>query len=178
MSTITFPIPDADERRDNVTFDAVMWAMARPGTERELPESGLLPVALALVDLESRIHCDDPGLTDLLSQTGAAAASLAEADHVFLSAGLTPAIAAAVATGSALYPDEGATVVASVALGAGPRLRLTGPGIDGAITIAPAIAPAFWEVRARIPYPVGFELILVEGRRVICLPRSTQVEVL
>ncbi|MDQ0473065.1 phosphonate C-P lyase system protein PhnH [Labrys wisconsinensis] len=178
MNAAVFPVPDADERRDNATFEAVMWAMARPGTARLLPDTGLLPVALALVDLETRIHCDDAGLREPLARTGAAFVALEEADHLFLSGDLTAAVAASVAAGSALYPDQGATVVASVTLAGGRLLRLTGPGVDGAVTIAPAIAPAFWAARARIPYPAGFELVLVEGRRVVCLPRSTLVEVL
>lgn len=178
MSAIPIPVPDAEERRDNSAFEAVMWAMARPGTERRLPEKGLLPVALSLVDLETSIYCDDPGLREPLQRTGAAFVALEEADHLFLSRDLTAPVAASVARGSALYPDQGATVVASVRLDDGPRLRLTGPGVDGAVTISPAIAPAFWEARSRIPYPAGFELILVEGLRVVCLPRSTLVEVL
>ncbi|MCA6115246.1 phosphonate C-P lyase system protein PhnH [Bradyrhizobium sp. WSM 1738] len=178
MNAIAFPIPDAEERQDNAAFEAVMWAMARPGTERLLPKKGLLPVALSLVDLETSIYCDDLELREMLARTGAALVPLERADHVILSGDLTASVAASVATGSALYPDQGATVVASVALNDGPRLRLTGPGVDGVVTIAPAIGPEFWETRARIRYPAGFELVLVEGPRVVCLPRSTLVEVL
>ncbi|WP_027548448.1 phosphonate C-P lyase system protein PhnH [Bradyrhizobium sp. WSM2254] len=178
MTAIVFPVPDDEEQRDNATFEALMWAMARPGTEQVLPKKGLLPIALSLVDLETRIYCDDPDLREPLARTRAAFVPLEEADHLFLSGRLTAALATSVGTGSPIYPDQGATMVASVALNNGPHVRLTGPGLDGALTISPAIAPAFWEVRARIPYPAGFELVLVEGRRVVCLPRSTMVEVL
>ncbi|MBH5373141.1 phosphonate C-P lyase system protein PhnH [Bradyrhizobium glycinis] len=178
MNTIAFPIPDEAERRDNAAFEAVLRGMARPGTEQLLPEKGLLPVALSLVDLETNIYCDDPALHEALARTGAAVATLEEADHIFLSGQLTAALASTVGTGSSLYPDLGATVVASAKLNDGPHVRLTGPGVDGALTISPAIAPGFWEARSRIAYPAGFELVLVEGRRVVCLPRSTRVEVL
>lgn len=178
MNAIAFPVPDEEERRDNAAFEAVLRGMARPGTEQLLPEKGLLPVALSLVDLETRIYCDDPALHEPLVRTGAAFVTLEEADHLFLSGQLTAALASSVGTGSSLYPDQGATVVASAKLNDGPPVRLTGPGVDGTLTISPAIAPAFWEARARIAYPAGFELILVEGRRIVCLPRSTVVEVL
>lgn len=179
MSTVSSPAPDADELRDNAVFDAVMWAVARPGSKTRIPEpGGLLPIALAFVDLETRVYCDDADLQERLSYTGASRTLLSEADHIFLRGSLTASLVGAVPTGSALYPDGGATVAIAVSLHGGNPLRLTGPGIEVAHNISPAIPTEIWAARVRADYPAGFELILVDGPDVIVLPRSTRVEVL
>ena len=38
------PVPSDFEARCNATFDAVMWALARPGVMRDLPQAGLAQV--------------------------------------------------------------------------------------------------------------------------------------
>ena len=59
------------------------------------------------------------------------------------------------------------------------RMRFTGPGIDGARDMMIALPPEFWAMRERLcAYPEGFDLLLVDGRAVIGIPRSTQIEVL
>ncbi|WP_423785439.1 phosphonate C-P lyase system protein PhnH [Haematobacter massiliensis] len=51
--------------------------------------------------------------------------------------------------------------------------------MDGSITISPALSPELWGIRAeRVTYPLGFDLFIVDGDRVIGLPRSTHIEVL
>jgi len=178
MEMIALPRPDSGETRDNQTFEALMWAMSRPGTVREMPEPGLLPVALALVDIETQVCCDDPVLAEALARTGAHKTAADEAGYLFVTGDPMPAMRAA-KPGSALYPDEGATIVIAVPLSGGPRLKLTGPGIETSIEVSPDLPPAFWAERAsRSAYPAGHDLIIVEGQRVVALPRSTQVEVL
>lgn len=173
------PAPDAQELRDNASFHALMMAIACPGTVQTLPEPGLLTVARALVDRECLIHCDDPALADGLAETGATAAPLESADHLFLSLATETAVAAlgAVSVGSFLYPDDGATIVAPASIGTGDALCLAGPGVDGVATIRLGdIHPALWELRRRLcRYPEGVDLFLVDGARVIGLPRSTAV---
>lgn len=66
------------------------------------------------------------------------------------------------------------------------RLMLRGPGIapagriPSAATLQIAGLPLdLWRLRAeRGPYPLGWDLFLVDGERVVGLPRTTQVEVL
>lgn len=65
------PAPDADEARDNAAFDALMWALARPGTLHILP-NGLADLLLTLVDRECRVMTDDPALARLAAGNGAA----------------------------------------------------------------------------------------------------------
>jgi len=178
MELIAPPRPDAEETRDNRTFEALMWAMARPGTTQELPEPGLGPIALALVDIETRVYCEDPALRGIVARTGARTAEPNKADFLFVADEAAAALKAAPA-GSALYPDDAATLVIAAPLSGGPRLRLTGPGIEGSIEASPLLSAEFWSVRARrSAYPLGHDLIIVEDRRVIALPRSTHVEVL
>lgn len=173
------PRPDAEEIRDNAAFDAVLRALSRPGEIGQLPEPGVMTVALALIDRECRVHAPDHA--EAVRATGARLTHPDEAGHAIMA--LTPATladAALLPVGSQLHPEEGATIIAPGRIGAGQRLRLTGPGIAGERQIAlDGIAPAFWALReAACAYPLGFELIVVDGARVLALPRSTRVEVL
>lgn len=177
---LTVAPPDAAEARCNATFEALMWSMARPGDVRELPEPGLAPIIEALIDRECVVYADSAPLTRQVADTGAVLGDLATADHLFLDRldGASEALAA-IRCGSALYPDDGATLVAQVAHGSGQRLRFTGPGIDGARDVTIALPAEFWAMRERLcTYPEGFDLLLVDGRAVIGIPRSTKIEVL
>lgn len=176
------PLPDAHEARTNATFEALMWALSRPGTVQHLPPSGLsgmTGIAEALIDRECRVFCDDAALMAQVASFGAALVPVALADHVFLSMA-DPEKLAQVPVGSDLYPDAGATVVMTARFGTGQRLRLTGPGIETSTEILVAdIEPGVWPLRAaRCRYPAGFDLFLVSGAQIIGLPRSTQIEVL
>lgn len=174
------PVPAADDLRDNAAFEALMWAMARPGTVQDLPQ-GLADLVLALVDRECRVMTDDPALMQLVASTGAALAPAAQADHAFcLNPDAVLDVLATLPAGSPLYPDQGSTLVVPATLGQGQPLRLSGPGIDGSATVRVGGLPdGFFAARAgRCCYPAGIEVVLVDGRRVMALPRSTGVEVL
>lgn len=172
------PVPAPEDVRDTAAFDALMWAMARPGTVQDLPE-GPADLVLALVDRECRVMTDDPALMQLVASTGAALVPAAQADHAFCltAAAIMPALAALPA-GSPLYPDQGATLVVPAILGQGQPLRLSGPGIEGSATVRVGGLPeGFFAARAeRCRYPAGIEIVLVDGRRLMALPRSTTVE--
>jgi alpha-D-ribose 1-methylphosphonate 5-triphosphate synthase subunit PhnH len=181
MSLLTaVPMPDAFETRTNATFEALMWALSRPGTVQNLPAPGMTGIAEALLDRECRVFCDDPALADRIATFGAAQVALPLADHCFFSLDSGLDRLAQVAVGSALYPDDGATLVAEARFGTGQRLRLTGPGIETFVEVAlDRIAPGFWAMRAALcHYPAGFDLFLICGAQVIGLPRSTTIEVL
>lgn len=178
---LTVAPPDALELRANATFEALMWALARPGRNRDMPEAGLAAIAESLVDLECTVFADDPALIGRIAATGALVTDdLSDADHVFLSSlGGIEARLSTIRRGSALYPDDGATLVAGVRHGVGQTVRLAGPGVDGAVELALGIPASFWAMRAMLcAYPEGFDMLLVDGRSVIGIPRSTQVEVL
>lgn len=180
MSLLAVPVPDAYEARTNATFEALMWALARPGSVQDLPAPGMAGIAEALIDRECRVYCDDPTLGDRIAAFGGATVPLPLADHCFLSLATSLDRLAQVAVGSALYPDDGATLVAEARIGTGQPLRLTGPGIETFAEIAlDGIAPGFWAMRATLcRYPAGFDLFLICGAQVVGLPRSTTIEVL
>ena len=177
------PVPDAAETRTKATFEALMWALSRPGTVQHLPGADHALIAEALVDRECHVWCAEPTLSARIAATGAHAADPGRADHLFL-AGVDAVTAlsmiARAAVGSDLYPDEGATVVLPARFGTGPSLRLTGPGIETeALITVDDLYSALWPLRAaRCRYPMGFDLFLTSGAQVIGLPRSTLIEVL
>ncbi|MEM0950141.1 MAG: phosphonate C-P lyase system protein PhnH [Pseudomonadota bacterium] len=173
------PLPSDAETRHNATFDALMWALSRPGLVRELPAPGPEPIAEALLDRECAVWCADPALATYTAQLGVARVPLPEADHVFLTE-LAPQTLAQLRCGSDLYPDDGATLVCPAVLGTGPRLRFTGPGCDGVVEVKiDGVSPEIWAERTRLSrYPMGFEMILVDGAGILGIPRSTHVEVL
>lgn len=177
---LTIAAPDAAEARCNATFEALMWTMVRPGETRQMPDAGLAPIIEALIDRECVVHTDSESLARNIAETGAELGGLAASDHLFFEKLSGPSDAlAAIRCGSALYPDDGATLVAQVAHGSGQAVRLTGPGIDGHRDVAVALPAAFWAQRAELClYPEGFDIVLVDGASLLSIPRSTTVEVL
>ncbi|WP_299616504.1 phosphonate C-P lyase system protein PhnH [uncultured Tateyamaria sp.] len=172
------PAPGLAETRDNAVFDALLWTLSRPGLPRGLPEPGEGSIISALLDRECLVYAADPLLMPEIMRTGAEMADIDKADHVFLGAMATFDTLADIAIGSDYYPDDGATVIIRASIGSGVALRLTGPGVDGAVTIRlDGLPDGFWKVRAaRLRYPMGFDLFFVDGARVVGVPRSTTVE--
>lgn len=176
-------LPTTDDMQTNAAFEALMWALSRPGIERMLPARGMAVIAESLLDQESSFHTlDDADLERKILRIGARAALIGEADYVFARIATENEIAAlsSLCIGTLAYPDQAATLIAPAHFGLGQTLRLTGPGIKGSVTISiDGIAPTFWRMRERaIRYPLGWDLYLVDGDRVIGLPRSTKIEVL
>lgn len=117
-----------------------------------------------------RFHCGAP-ITAVAAE--ASFAVLAASDHVDL---------AAFNPGDDCYPDQSATVIVQCAelAGASP-VGISGPGIRGIRTIAPAVpSKMFWqqvsENHAR--YPLGVDLLLTSETAVLALPRSTSITML
>ena len=174
------PTPSAFEARTNATYEALMWALARPGLSRTLPEAGQAGILEALIDRECAVHCTRPEMAAQAARTGAALVSPDAADHVFCDALADTDLLARLRMGSDLYPEEGATLVVNARIGSGARLRLSGPGCDGLVPLQLGGLPdGFWAERARVMrYPMGFELFVLDGAEVMGIPRSTEVEVL
>ena len=172
------PAPSSAETRDNASFDALLWALRRPGRPRTLPQRGEQTIITALLDRECLVYSADPLLMPEILRTGAELADIKQADHVFLGAMASSDPLTDIAIGSDFYPDDGASVIVRAGIGSGPDLRLTGPGIDGAVTLQLAGLPdGFWKARAAcLRSPMGFDLFFVDGFRVVGVPRSTLVE--
>ncbi|MDX8531904.1 phosphonate C-P lyase system protein PhnH [Mesorhizobium sp. VK25A] len=175
-------LPDQDEIFANAGFDALMGALARPGTIHTLPTPGFAAVVASLIDRECSFHTTQEPLTEPLARTGARPAPLGQADYVFAALAAPREIEALerLKRGNLLYPDDSATLIAAGIFNEGVRLRLSGPGIDGVGDISiGGVDRCFWPLRERlVRYPLGFDLFLVDGDRVIGVPRSTRVEVL
>ena len=172
-----------------------MAALAEPGTIQDLgdaiaPPLGFEPATatalLALADYETpiwipaslreeeagawlRFHCAAP-LPSEPAEAGFA---------VILTGAEAPALSR-FAVGDDLFPDRSATVILQCeALEGGEVVTLSGPGIAGTRSIAPrGLRPGFWaEVEANAAlYPLGIDMLLACGSRIIGLPRSTQVQ--
>lgn len=178
---LTVAPPDAAELRCNATFEALLWAMSRPGEVRTLPEPGVDGVIETLIDLECSAYAESDGVRSRLAASGALLTeTLADATYVFVeSLDDFATRLSGLNCGSAFYPDDGATLIVPVAHGQGLRLRLTGPGIETSRDIAVEVPAGFWSWRAQLSlYPEGFDLILIHGASIIAIPRSIQVEVL
>jgi len=182
-----------DEPRDAAAvFRAALDAMARPGRVHEVtgarPPRGLSQAAgailLTLADAGTPVWlphrlADGPVAQWLTFHTGARQAA-APGSAVFAVgqwAELAPLDAWP--AGEPAYPDRSATLIVEVAtLSGGPRLRLTGPGIETAEVLAPALpgeaAAALAANAGR--YPLGVDLFFTAARSLAALPRTTTVE--
>lgn len=176
----THPAPSDFEARTNATYDALMWALSRPGLPRDLPAPGQGGLVEALLDRECNVYCAQPDLAGFAARTGAALVASEQADHLFFDTLPAANVLTQISLGSDLYPETGATLVCNGTIGAGQGLRLTGPGCNGAVEVQLGGLPeGFWQERTRmLRYPLGFELFIVDGARILGVPRSTQVEVI
>jgi alpha-D-ribose 1-methylphosphonate 5-triphosphate synthase subunit PhnH len=170
------------ESQAQATFTALMWALSYPGSPQLLPPmrtSGMLAIAAALVDIETSYYTPDPALDLAIAQTGARRRVPEQAMYQFFPqlADDDLAILQSVPIGTFRDPDQSATLVIGCRLGDGPPLWLRGPGIQNQAELRVGGLPAgFWELRAaRIRYPLGWDILLVDGNRVVGVPRTTVV---
>lgn len=81
--------------------------------------------------------------------------------------------------GDDLFPDRSTTLLIECeALEGGAAVELSGPGIPGARRIAPTgLRAGFWDevIANNALYPLGVDLVLVSGHRILGLPRSTAI---
>jgi alpha-D-ribose 1-methylphosphonate 5-triphosphate synthase subunit PhnH len=176
-------------------FRRVMDAFAQPGTLADLggfvsPPAPLSQAAaailLTLADYDTPVWFEKPDNNDdaigwLSFHTGAprivdpARASFAVLEHA------SPVEAwAAFPVGTSDYPDRSATLLLPVeSLSGGPRLKLTGPGIETERFIAPAGLPEGFVAamaKNRAAFPLGLDVVLACGGEAIALPRTTRIE--
>ena len=81
--------------------------------------------------------------------------------------------------GTEISPEFGATVIVQLAeLESGAPLRLTGPGIESQRLIAPRLPPALLDYgQPPAALPLGLDILLTCGDRLLAIPRTTRVEV-
>lgn len=177
------PLYTPAEARARETFLALMWALSYPGRIYDLP--GHNPLALigeALLDLETSFFTPDGDLSHILMQTGARLLPPDAAAYHFypvLDDHALESIERA-SVGTMQFPDQAAAVFISVVLDGGASFRLRGPGIQDEKLITLGAVPAhFWTLRQRsMRYPLGWDVYMIDGSRVMGLPRSTTIEIL
>lgn len=184
--------PAALEQR---TFRAMLAAMSMPGTIEVLADANpsdataaLVAIAQSFLDHEVTFHVAAEGgsaLEDaILRRTGARTAPLSLAGYVFADDAHARRAVEQVLEGPLEEPEQSATVVVRCAsVGDGDlALRLTGPGVDGEITLRlGGLSADVIEARNERngPFPTGIDLLFVDAQgRLAGLPRSTQVELL
>lgn len=180
---MTYPTMQTQEARANTTFRALLWALSHPGSIQTISagEAGMLAIAEALLDLETSYYSPDPELHSQLFRTGARPRSATEAAYQFY-----PSLGDAdletlqhAPIGSYGYPDAAATLIIGCRFGAGRPLVLRGPGINGETELRVDQMPAsLWQLRAETGrYPLGWDMFLCDGNRMVGLPRTTTLEV-
>lgn len=178
------PVTDAGR-----VFRQTLDALARPGTLHEIDTPalpGLGPaataLALALTDHDTPIwlgpSCRDAAESLRFHCAAAITADPAQAAFALAPAGELPPLPTFHA-GTADYPDRSATLIIEVdALGDGPALTLSGPGVRGATVLQchglTAGFAAQWRDN-RVRYPLGVDVLLTAGAVLCGLPRSLDV---
>ena len=184
----TDPVHDAQ-----AAFRGVLDALSNPGriVTLALPPSVPAPLApatvalcLTLVDYETPLWLD-PAAGDALAflrfHCGCPIAERpADARFAVVSDPAAMPPLNAFAPGEDLYPDRSATVFVQVAgFETGDALRLSGPGIRGTADVRVDGLPdgfvAGWNDNAAL-YPLGVDVVLVAGDRVVGLPRTVRME--
>ena len=183
-----FSAPSLDAQR---VFRAVLEAWARPGTIEtvsglhDVPEGFDLAsavVALTLIDQDTpvwlsdhtspaadwlRFHCGCP----LLEDSGEAAFGFARGAELNGLDGFNP--------GSAMSPEDGATLILQAdSLTRGPRMKLTGPGIETEHSLQVTGIPArIWGARAELArdFPAGIDLVVTHASQLLAIPRTAHL---
>jgi alpha-D-ribose 1-methylphosphonate 5-triphosphate synthase subunit PhnH len=190
MSALAFADPTFESQ---AAFRRIMRAMSAPGTIHPCGEALAPPAALAraaaaalltLADFETPLWIAPSfpqAVGDYLAfHTGAPrAATPDKAAFALIELSADGLDLAGFASGTAEYPDRSTTIVAQAStLEAGPRFRLSGPGIKGEATFAVSPLPidfvAQWAAN-RAGFPLGVDLIFVADAHLAALPRSTAI---
>lgn len=173
-------------------FRLILKALSEPGVIVELPNfpawgalnAASTAVILTLADQETPLQlCADlkseQVLTNIRFHTGAPLATRQEDIHLAVwDDQLQPAELSALPHGNEVSPEFGATLVVQVAALAGNHtLCLSGPGIEnnGNRPPLPAALRAYLLERPQ-RFPLGLDIILTCGERLMALPRTTRVE--
>ncbi|PKO76441.1 MAG: phosphonate C-P lyase system protein PhnH [Betaproteobacteria bacterium HGW-Betaproteobacteria-15] len=167
--------------RQQTAFRQLMTAFSYPGRVVSLAsqgESALMLVLATLVDSACALADPQHALSgDDLRRLGVRSASVEAAEFVLADGNRL--LEATPRLGSLENPEQGATVVMRVSrFGEDAHLRLTGPGIKHEQVLqVGGIDPGWWKQRAEwnAHFPLGVDLILVSGREVAVLPRTTHI---
>ncbi|BBV68075.1 phosphonate C-P lyase system protein PhnH [Kluyvera ascorbata] len=189
-TAFTLPVQDAQH-----SFRRLLKAMSEPGVIVALHQlkHGWQPlnvattsVLLTLADNDTPVWLSNALHNDIVSQSLRfhTNAPLVEQPQQATFAVSSDTISSeqlnALCEGSAVAPETSATLIVQVSsLSGGRMLRLTGAGIAEERMIAPQLPSCILhELTERPhPFPLGVDLILTCGERLLAIPRTTHVEV-
>lgn len=178
------PIWQPDVQQTN--FRLLLDAMAYPGrffTLHAVPNEGVGALSVLATLLDADVTFSDP--YNLLRDDDwpmlHAKSSLAdEADYVLCNASQLPDFSPKL--GTLPNPDQSATLILNVnKIGKGEQtLKLSGPGIKDTQRLSVDGLNTEWLSKRDewiCAFPLGVDMILVDGEHVAALPRTTKVEV-
>ncbi|TNV16444.1 phosphonate C-P lyase system protein PhnH [Buttiauxella sp. B2] len=190
MTAFNLPVQDAQQ-----SFRRLLKAMSEPGVIVALHslQHGWKPlnvastsVLLTLADNDTPVWISDALSNDVTLQnvrfhTNAPVSLTPEqAQFAVADSAISAEQLNALAQGTDVAPDTSATLILQVSsLSGGRMLRLTGAGIREERMIAPQLPDCvIHELTERPhPFPLGIDLILTCGERMLAIPRTTHVEV-
>ena len=177
------------------TFRAIMDAMARPGSIKDITLDFTPPVGInmaaaatvqALCDFETALWvcpqmADAVAIADYCAfQTGATRGkSASTAQFALIDLATSQLRLQDFVQGEPDYPDRSTTIIAMVSsLTLGPTRTLSGPGIQSTATLSIADLPddfaGQWAVN-QASFPLGVDVIFCCGSSLLALPRSTSL---
>ncbi len=169
--------------RQQTVFRHLLDVFSYPGRIAQLdagPDGALCALLATLVDTGVTL-ADPDTLLDASAMTLLASSEAPPDEARFVLARGAQAPTFAPFPGTLGSPETGATLVLLVErLGAGSTIRLQGPGCDGEVHLpVRGLHPAWLEARAQWngAFPLGFDVILVDGLRIAALPRTCDVVV-
>ena len=188
----------------DIVFDAqqhfrlLLDSMSRPGKINTFPEADILPPtglnqAAALTGfalLNPDVTCYIAGenrydiATYLLVNTASQQAELSVADYIFLPEGYDANDLDEARTGTPIYPEDSATIIAAVQLISEQHyegslaITLRGPGVNSeAKVFVSGISTGLLDFvkEQNAEYPLGIDLIVADrDNHILCIPRSNR----
>jgi alpha-D-ribose 1-methylphosphonate 5-triphosphate synthase subunit PhnH len=151
---------------------------------------GLFSVLLTLMDNEVSffIYGDEAVHMEvaICEATGSAATGIASADFIIIPGGKSCGELLKAKSGSVEYPDTGATAIFVIDTlenrnNGGNNVVLKGPGIEDYIEMSagPLLKGEFSRIKeVNAEFPLGIDCIFIDkSDRIMCIPRSTVIEV-
>jgi alpha-D-ribose 1-methylphosphonate 5-triphosphate synthase subunit PhnH len=168
-----------DARAEQAAFRALLQALSYPGRVVELPAAhgpAWLQALACLIDASTELADVTQWISpSLWLQLGAKPTAAERSRFVLAEADQPPAFEPCL--GTLESPEGGATVLLRcAAVGEGPALRLSGPGIRQTVaTRATGVHPQWWASRERwcASFPTGVDFLLADDHRLLALPRTT-----
>ncbi|MEJ5284148.1 MAG: phosphonate C-P lyase system protein PhnH [Brevinematales bacterium] len=172
------------------TFRILMNAMANPGkfysTIMEENLSTLEKICLTLLDHEVRFSIvgekvKEENINRIIYLTGSRYTTIEEADYVILNGNAHNEILNNVKIGTLEEPENGATLIYNLEKNNLPqvKLKISGPGIKDfmEVNLTGITREEIEKIKKiNLSYPLGVDVIFCYEDGIMCLPRSTMID--